>query len=171
MQRHASFLGFLGLFPFIFIPLAVEMNRLALFVAIQYFAQYSAIILSFLGGVLWYHSLYVHENERWAYTAMLPSIVGWLSLVFLPPFGTIVCLAIALLVLLIVEHKNHKHAPVVPQYESIAHVDSDGVSPGDTLADPSDWVAIATLGPTSSVCQARISASSSSVFSSINALS
>lgn len=106
MQKHARFLGFLGLFPFAFIPLAIEMDRLALFVGVQYFAQYSAIILSFLGGVLWYHSLYVNESERLAYTAMLPSIVGWISLVFLPPFGTIVCLTVALVMLLIIEHKT-----------------------------------------------------------------
>ncbi|WP_100657158.1 DUF3429 domain-containing protein [Alteromonas flava] len=84
MPNNAKLLGYLGLIPFLIIPLAIIMETLSYAQGFAFFTQYSAIILSFLGGIHWYAA--VTENRYWhqIYVAMLPSIVGWLALILFP---------------------------------------------------------------------------------------
>ena len=103
MHKHAVFLGFCGLIPFLFLPLATETNHLALFEGVAYFGQYSAIILSFLGGVLWYDALINDKPAKQLYLAMLPSIFAWSGLVLLPPFNYLFLMLFCFIGLLIVE--------------------------------------------------------------------
>lgn len=105
MQRHAVFLGLCGLIPFLFLPVAIESNALALFEGVSYFSQYSAIILSFLGGVLWFDGLTNNKPASQLYIAMLPSIIAWISVAFLPPLWCVMVLGIAFIALLSYEHK------------------------------------------------------------------
>lgn len=105
MRKHAAFLGYLGLLPFLLLPMAIELNHLALYEGTHYFSQYSAIILSFLGGVLWYQGVVVKQSNFEAYIAMLPSIIGWISAAFLSPFYGVIVLAGSFILLLIYEFK------------------------------------------------------------------
>ena len=93
----------MGLLPFLFLPLAIEVNRLALYEGSHYFSQYSALILSFLGGTLWQQSINAQGPKQKAYLAMFPSIIGWFSLAFLPVIWCIVVLMSGFLLLLIYE--------------------------------------------------------------------
>ncbi|MGB3726200.1 MAG: DUF3429 domain-containing protein [Glaciecola sp.] len=83
MHNSAKLLGYLGLLPFIGIPLLVLLDVLNEYQAYIYFVQYSAIILSFFGGIHWLDALQNRRNNHQLYIAMLPSIVGWLSLIVL----------------------------------------------------------------------------------------
>jgi hypothetical protein len=83
MPIQFKILGYAGLLPFIFLPLLVAANITTYFYSFQHFVQYSAIILSFFGGIHWYDALQNNRVNHQLYVAMLPSVVGWLSLVFL----------------------------------------------------------------------------------------
>ncbi|MEQ3652648.1 MAG: DUF3429 domain-containing protein [Glaciecola sp.] len=83
MNKQFWILGYAGLIPFIGLPLLAFTNFLDNMLAYQYFVQYSAIILSFFGGIHWYDALQKDEASHQLYVAMLPSIVAWLSLVTL----------------------------------------------------------------------------------------
>ncbi|XOV78433.1 MAG: DUF3429 domain-containing protein [Aestuariibacter sp.] len=111
MQKHGNFLGLLGLFPFIALPLLVIGNQLSLFEAVGYFTQYSAVILSFLGGIHWYDSFTRTHNPLQLYIAMLPSIVAWLSLVFLNGTPAMVVLAAAFVLMLFYDQKTLDMTP------------------------------------------------------------
>nr|WP_297349043.1 DUF3429 domain-containing protein [uncultured Glaciecola sp.] len=83
MPIQFKILGYAGLLPFICIPLLVAADMTNYFYSFQHFVQYSAIILSFFGGIHWYDALQHNRVNHQLYVAMLPSIVGWLGLVFL----------------------------------------------------------------------------------------
>jgi hypothetical protein len=83
MPIQFKILGYAGLLPFIILPLLVAANITSYFYSFQHFVQYSAIILSFFGGIHWYDALQNNRVNHQLYVAMLPSIVGWLGLVFL----------------------------------------------------------------------------------------
>lgn len=81
MPKHANLLGYLGLIPFITIPIAIYMGVLSYAQGFAFFSQYSAIILSFFGGIHWYAAITEPKYSHQIYVAMLPSIVAWLSLI------------------------------------------------------------------------------------------
>jgi hypothetical protein len=83
MPIQFKMLGYAGLLPFICLPLLVAADMTNYFYSFQHFVQYSAIILSFFGGIHWYDALQHNRINHQLYVAMLPSIVGWLGLVFL----------------------------------------------------------------------------------------
>ncbi|MDT0594473.1 DUF3429 domain-containing protein [Glaciecola petra] len=83
MHTNAKLLGYLGLLPFITIPLLIMTDQLFYFEGFEFFVQYSAIILSFFGGIHWLDALQNRRKNHQLYMAMLPSIVAWLSLIFL----------------------------------------------------------------------------------------
>ena len=83
MHNTAKVLGFAGLIPFISIPILVIIGLLDAYIGYLHFVQYSAIILSFLGGVHWLDALQNRRNNHQLFASMLPSIIAWLSLVFL----------------------------------------------------------------------------------------
>ncbi len=83
MPKAAWFLGYAGLIPFIALPMLTVFGFLSFYQSYQYFAQYSAIILSFFGGIHWITAIVDKNNNHQIFVAMLPSIIAWLSLVFL----------------------------------------------------------------------------------------
>lgn len=96
-ERHLAWcLGLAGLVPFItggvlvwFAPLVWQAA------AIDGFVYYSAIILSFLGGVHWGSALQVaRPGNRWRLLlAMLPSLIAWPALLLNVAAGLWVLLA------------------------------------------------------------------------------
>ncbi|MBT0586485.1 DUF3429 domain-containing protein [Alteromonas oceanisediminis] len=95
MQKEVKTLGYLGLIPFVTIPIALQMGMLSYAQAFAFFSQYSAIILSFFGGVHWFAALTEPTNRHQIYVAMLPSIVGWLALVVFADARTLGVLSLA----------------------------------------------------------------------------
>jgi hypothetical protein len=101
MTKQASYLAYAGLIPFILLPLYIASDNLAIFEGVSYFVQYSAIILSFLGGIHWYESIKNERAGHQLYVSMLPSIVGWLSLVLLPPGIALITIGVSHMLMLI----------------------------------------------------------------------
>ncbi|MBT1451992.1 DUF3429 family protein [Glaciecola sp. XM2] len=83
MHNAAKLLGYAGLLPFIGIPILILTGQIYYYQGYTYFIQYSTIILSFFGGIHWLDALQNRRKNHQLYVAMLPSIVGWSSLVFL----------------------------------------------------------------------------------------
>lgn len=82
MPYSAVLLGLAGLIPFVCLPLAYVLNGLSLTHSALYFIQYSAVLLSFFGGVHWWDAMKKQAFDKQMYIAMLPTIIGWLCLVF-----------------------------------------------------------------------------------------
>ena len=95
MQKHADFLGALGLIPFLVSPLLVLAQQLSFYEAQGWFTLYSGVILSFLGGVHWYDAQQRSQSVSQLYLAMLPSIIAWLVLAFGHGIWSLVTLATA----------------------------------------------------------------------------
>ncbi|WP_371193329.1 DUF3429 domain-containing protein [Glaciecola sp. SC05] len=95
MHYSAKILGYLGLLPFVGIPILILGGQLYYFQGYQYFVQYSAIILSFFGGIHWLDALQNRRSDHQLYVAMLPSIVGWTALIFLDGYILLSALSIA----------------------------------------------------------------------------
>lgn len=83
MQNTAKYLSFAGLLPFIGIPLCIFIGLIDAYLGYLHFAQYSAIILSFFGGIHYLDALQNRRTNHQLFVSMLPSIVAWLALVFL----------------------------------------------------------------------------------------
>ena len=109
-KKIIVFLSFLGLTPFYF-----ELFDFLLHLNIQYENQpkfrnssyiYGSLIISFLSGMHW-QKLINAENVKLLYLPMIPVILVWLSLFFIPEFffkiiviiGLIWCLLMDLLIL------------------------------------------------------------------------
>ena len=82
MPYSVVILGAAGLLPFMLLPLAVVMNLLPLPEGARYFTQYSAVLLSFFGGIYWWDALSKRDFGPQVYIAMLPTIIGWVCLGF-----------------------------------------------------------------------------------------
>ncbi|QSR34598.1 DUF3429 domain-containing protein [Marinobacterium iners] len=77
MNKTAYLLGLSGLIPFVGLTALMYQPW-----AITFFLSYSAVILSFLGGIHWGVAL---RDEQWSNSwrlclCMLPSLLGWLAL-------------------------------------------------------------------------------------------
>lgn len=83
MQNAAKLLGYAGLLPFVAIPILIIIGLLDAYLGYLHFVQYSAIILSFLGGIHWLDAIQNRRSNHQLFASMLPSIVAWLSLIFL----------------------------------------------------------------------------------------
>ncbi|MBF7072671.1 DUF3429 domain-containing protein [Glaciecola sp. MH2013] len=117
MNKQFWILGYAGLLPFIGIPLLAHTDFLNNIYAYQYFVQYSAIILSFFGGIHWYDALQNNRTNHQLYVAMLPSIIAWLSLVFLSGNILLACLSSAFIAILMYD----KHVLVLEKQKIIAY--------------------------------------------------
>ncbi len=106
LQRDMAFLGIAGLIPFLFLPLAYLWGLVSRFEVTAYFADYSAIILSFLGGIHWWDALTRSQDRSQLYIAMLPSIIAWLSITLLS--GKLMLLVLAIAFLLMLTYDLHK---------------------------------------------------------------
>lgn len=82
MQGPAKILAYAGLIPFIGMPIAIVLGHISYFQGYLYFVQYSAIILSFFGGIHWLDALQNRRKNHQLYAAMLPSITAWAALIF-----------------------------------------------------------------------------------------
>ena len=82
MPYSAVFLGIAGLIRFVAMPLAYQLNLLSLTQSAVYFVQYSAVLLSFFGGIHWWDAISNQRYDKQMLVAMLPTIIGWLCLVF-----------------------------------------------------------------------------------------
>mgnify|MGYP000580855583 CR=1 FL=1 len=100
MQTYFKYLGYAGLLPFISLPLLSFLGWLDHFRAVEYFVQYSAIILSFFGGVHWAQALDKNTVDHQVFVAMLPSIVAWLSVITLNGTWLLSTLALAYIAIL-----------------------------------------------------------------------
>ena len=102
MPKQATILGYLGLIPFIslMIHTVLELTILNTVQASMAFVQYSAIILSFFGGVHWYQALTETKNGHQVYVAMLPSIIGWVALLIFNQKITLFVLSVSYLLIL-----------------------------------------------------------------------
>jgi len=79
-QAFAQRLGFAGLMPFLLLAIAALLNLHGP-AAMLLFAQYSAIIVSFLGGVHWGIAMRdSNSNARQLGWSMVPSVVGIVAL-------------------------------------------------------------------------------------------
>ncbi|XP_046445029.1 transmembrane protein 69-like [Daphnia pulex] len=89
--------GIGGLFPFTAIP--VYMLSSGVYIPEMAFTSmaYSAVILSFIGGVRWGSAVSNPEimNPNWKNftTSIAPSIVGWMSLLVSNPIGTLLSIS------------------------------------------------------------------------------
>ncbi len=111
MHPHAHWLGVAGLTPFWGLPLLASLNLLSVEAALGAFLAYSAVILSFLGGVHWYASVIAQPEPAQTRIAMLPSLIAWLALVLLPPGIALVALAFGLVALLIYDFRTLSPPP------------------------------------------------------------
>lgn len=110
-SSHAEILGLAGLFPFLGLPVFILLGSLSLYEGLTFFAQYSAIILSFLGGAIWFDGI-TNKKANWQlYAAMIPSLIGWFALVVMPPKISIIVLMVSFLIMLIFEYKFFKSEP------------------------------------------------------------
>ena len=95
MRNSAKILGYAGLIPFIGMPILILVGQLSYYQGYLHFVQYSAIILSFFGGIHWLDALQNRRKNHQLYVAMLPSIVAWLSLIFLSGNALLSTLSVA----------------------------------------------------------------------------
>ena len=93
-QQTATRLTWAGVIPFI---VTAAMGAIGVYAdaALQAFMVYSAVILSFLGGIHW--GLAVRDGisnvQGRLVIGMVPSLVAWVALAFLPALITLVVLA------------------------------------------------------------------------------
>jgi hypothetical protein len=101
MNSNAKLLGYMGLIPFIGIPLLIMFGQIQYYLGYTAFIHYSAIILSFFGGIHWLDALQNRRKNHQLYVSMLPSIIAWLSLVFLDGSHLLSTLSLAYIGILI----------------------------------------------------------------------
>ncbi len=82
MPYSAVILGLAGVLPFAGLLLLAITQTMPIGEAARYFTQYSAVLLSFFGGVHWLDAIQNQRQNHQLYVAMLPTIIGWLCLVF-----------------------------------------------------------------------------------------
>ncbi|MCU7554273.1 DUF3429 domain-containing protein [Alteromonas sp. ASW11-19] len=106
MPYSAVALGFAGLIPFIALPVMIMTGMLSLSEGARYFTQYSAVLLSFFGGVHWLDALQHNRTNHQLYVAMLPTIIGWLCLVFSGDVKVLGVLSVAYIAMLFYDKFN-----------------------------------------------------------------
>lgn len=101
MSSSTKLLGLLGLIPFLAASLAPTVEWLSLSESARYFTQYSAVLLSFFGGIHWWDAVSNDKRNHQMYVAMLPTIVGWLCLVFSGDVRVLGVLSVSYLAMLV----------------------------------------------------------------------
>ena len=101
MKSKAWLLGAAGLLPFIGLPLIATTGIIDWYLATNSFVAYSAVILSFLGGVHWYDAICGNKSKHQIYVAMLPSILAWLCLAFFPQLMALGLLSLGFLLIML----------------------------------------------------------------------
>lgn len=120
MKPQFKFLGYAGLIPFLLIPALTYFDMLSYVSAFTHFVQYSAIILSFFGGVHWFNSISENKVDHQVYIAMMPSIVAWLSLVFLEGKFLLMVLSLSYIAILMYDKYTLKLSPeMIVEYTTL----------------------------------------------------
>ena len=117
MPYSVVLLGVAGLIPFLAMPIAYSLNLLSLTQSAIYFMQYSAVLLSFFGGIHWYQAICEPKNSHQLYVAMLPSISAWLSMLIFDIKITLFVLSVSHLLILMYD----KHYLRLPKQLVIAY--------------------------------------------------
>lgn len=81
MTKIHYVLGIAGLFPFYGMILLYLSGTIEIYRAALHFIQYSAVLLSFFGGIHWLDAVQNKRKNHQLYVAMVPTIIGWLALV------------------------------------------------------------------------------------------
>jgi hypothetical protein len=105
MKNRAWSLGLAGLLPFIGLPTLATFGFIDWYTASEGFIAYSGIILSFLGGVHWYDAICGNSSKHQIYVAMLPSIIAWCALFFLPVLMGLGALSLGFLLIMLYDKK------------------------------------------------------------------
>ncbi|TPV61063.1 DUF3429 domain-containing protein [Aestuariibacter sp. GS-14] len=80
MNSQAKYLGYAGLVPFLALNIALFTQVYPSTLIYILFTQYSAVLLSFFGGIHWYDAVSSKRTGHQLYVAMLPTIIGWICL-------------------------------------------------------------------------------------------
>ncbi|NVK56038.1 MAG: DUF3429 domain-containing protein [Alteromonadaceae bacterium] len=80
MNQQFKQLGYAGLLPFIGLNALAFTQILPQALVFLYFTQYSAVLLSFFGGIHWYDAISGNKDGHQKYMAMLPTLIGWVCL-------------------------------------------------------------------------------------------
>ncbi|MEM0911110.1 MAG: DUF3429 domain-containing protein [Pseudomonadota bacterium] len=118
MPKAAWILGYAGLIPFVALPILTMTGLLSFYQSYQYFAQYSAIILSFFGGIHWITAIVDKNNSHQIFIAMLPSIIAWLSLILLSGKVLLTMLSLTFIGMFIYD----KYALALPKYIVVDYI-------------------------------------------------
>ena len=118
MHKHSNLLGMLGLAPFLALPFYTLTASISQFEALSYFMTYSAIILSFLGGIHWYDAQTRTQSTEQLYAAMLPSICGWLSISLFDATTALAILAVSFALILLYDYLRLAMTPAYRQLRS-----------------------------------------------------
>lgn len=97
MPYPAVLLGAAGLLPFVGLPLLAIFGVLGDYAALHYFTLYSAVLLSFFGGIHWYDAITKQTTGHQLYIAMLPTLIGWGCLILGADVRTLGILSISYL--------------------------------------------------------------------------
>lgn len=112
-EQRAHWLGYLGILPFMLTGLLLvdlpayerpgaNFSAASILFAVQ---AYGAIILTFVGAVHW--GLAMHQQNKQLLTiSVLPSLIGWISLLLLPVYGLLL-LIIAFILLLMFDLEQY----------------------------------------------------------------
>lgn len=111
MHVQFKLLGLAGLIPFVFLPPTAYFELVPYLKAYTHFVQYSAVILSFFGGVHWFNAISENKINHQVYVAMFPSIVAWLSLVFLDGKMLLMVLSLGYIAILMYDKFTLKLSP------------------------------------------------------------
>lgn len=111
-------LGIAGLLPFICMPLAYQLGVFSLTQSATYFVQYSAVLLSFFGGIHWWDAISNQRYDRQMYIAMLPTIIGWLCLAFANDLKVLGVLSLSYVAVLIYD----KFTLSLPKGEIVSYI-------------------------------------------------
>jgi len=91
-QRHATWLGYLGIIPFMAAGLLLtDLPAEEILLAIQ---AYGAIILTFIGAIHWGRA-FNSNNSYLLLISVIPSLFAWASLLLPPAYGLpllVICL-------------------------------------------------------------------------------
>lgn len=101
MKNTAWILGLAGLLPFIGLPALATTGVIPWHRALDGFTAYSAIILSFLGGIHWYDAICSRQKKHQIYIAMLPSLFGWFALFIISGLFSLAFLSIGFLLIML----------------------------------------------------------------------
>lgn len=118
MPYSVVLLAIAGLIPFILLPLLAVTGLLPVGESARYFTQYSAVLLSFFGGIYWWDALAKKHHGSQLFIAMIPTIIGWLCLVF---SGNITVLGVLSLSYLAVFYYDKNHL-VLEKDEIVSYI-------------------------------------------------